>query len=137
MRTRRVDPRTDRSIKQPHQGAQGGNAYSKLPAIENPEQRFLTIRQETARRCRCGLWFYLGHDCRSQTQVGCRERLKLAKRQELAEAEERESALRSRREQLVKGALNLRTKRAVRPPTAARDIPPVSAIHTRRSAPVV
>ena len=48
-----------------------------------------------------------------------RERLKLAKaakRQEAAEAKERESALRSRREQLVKGALNLRTKRAVRPP---------------------
>ncbi len=38
------------------------------------------------------------------------------KRQEVAEARERESALRSRREQLVKGALNPRTKRAVRPP---------------------
>jgi hypothetical protein len=45
-----------------------------------------------------------------------RERRKLAKRQEVAEAKERESALRSRREQLVKGALNPRTKRAVRLP---------------------
>ncbi len=44
---------------------------------------------------------------------GCRER---PNRQEVAEAKERESALRSRRDQLVKGALNLRTKRAVRPP---------------------
>jgi hypothetical protein len=49
------------------------------------------------------------------------------KRQEVAEAKERESALRSRREQLVKGALNPRTKRAVRPPPKVQRSEPDAA----------